>query len=100
LTCYYVLDERIFAKALNHAAICTRDGFVLANANRNVDNRNSLGETRQKLPWRRLVVRGMQVSKPTTIKTATNDFGLSGFERPIQSKSFVLLVPGGGVEPP
>ena len=29
-----------------------------------------------------------------------NDFGLSDFERPIQSKSFVLMVPGGGVEPP
>jgi hypothetical protein len=29
-----------------------------------------------------------------------NNFGLFGFERPIQSKLFVLLVPGGGVEPP
>jgi hypothetical protein len=29
-----------------------------------------------------------------------NDFGLSDFERPIQFKPFVLLVPGGGVEPP
>ena len=29
-----------------------------------------------------------------------NDFGLSDFERPIQSKLFDLLVPGGGVEPP
>jgi hypothetical protein len=29
-----------------------------------------------------------------------NDFGLSDFERPFQFKLFVLLVPGGGVEPP
>jgi hypothetical protein len=29
-----------------------------------------------------------------------NDFGLSSFERPIQFKLFILLVPGGGVEPP
>ena len=33
-------------------------------------------------------------------KQPPNDFGLSDFERPIQSKLFVLLVPGGGVEPP
>ena len=29
-----------------------------------------------------------------------NDLGLSDFERPIQFKLFILLVPGGGVEPP
>jgi hypothetical protein len=33
-------------------------------------------------------------------KLPPNDFGFSGFERPIQPKDFILLVPGGGVEPP
>jgi hypothetical protein len=38
--------------------------------------------------------------QPTAIRTATKQFGLSGFERPNQLKLFILLVPGGGVEPP
>ena len=33
-------------------------------------------------------------------KQPPNDFGLSALERPIPSKLFILLVPGGGVEPP
>jgi hypothetical protein len=39
-------------------------------------------------------------SKPTAIKTATNDFGLSESRGQNHHKPFILMVPGGGVEPP
>ena len=35
----------------------------------------------------------------TVAWSSTRDFGLSDFERPIQSKLFVLLVPGEGANP-
>ena len=97
---YHFLDERILAKALSDAAICTRSGLVLANGDLDGANRNALGETRQSLPCRGLVVRAGHCGNQQPPEQPPNDFGLSGFERPIQSKSFILLVPGGGVEPP
>ena len=42
----------------------------------------------------------LSLSEPTAIRTATNDFGLSGFERHYSLISLFCLVPGGGVEPP
>ena len=44
--------------------------------------------------------RSLSLSEPTAIRTATNDFGLSGFERHYSLISLFCLVPGGGVEPP
>jgi hypothetical protein len=43
--------------------------------------------------------RGATVATKQPSKQPQNDFGLSDFERPIQSKLFILLVPGGGSNP-